>query len=65
MPDRSMRMAGGLPSTVTLLVNEVQARLLANREINGKVHLALVYRGEEAKARQFLDAQDKVLKGGG
>lgn len=54
-----------LPSTVTLLVNEVQARLLANRETNGKVHLALVYRGEEAKARQFLDAQDKVLKGGG
>lgn len=50
---------------MTLLVNEVQARLLANREINGKVHLALVYRGEEAKARQFLDAQDKVLKGGG
>lgn len=53
-----------LPSTVTLLVNETQARLLANKETNGKVHLALVFRGEDAKARQFLDAQDKVFKGG-
>lgn len=50
-----------LPSTVTVLVNKDQATLLANFEQNAKIHLALVYRGDEETANQFLDAQQKAL----
>lgn len=51
-----------LPSTVTLLVNPVQAALLAGYEVSGEMHLSLVYRGEEATANRFLQAQDKVFQ---
>lgn len=53
-----------LPSTVTLLVNETQAKILAAQEASGKMHLALVYRGEASKAQDFLEAQEKVFAGG-
>ena len=53
-----------LPSTVTLLVNETQAKILAAQEDSGKMHLALVYRGDASKAQTFLDAQEKVFAGG-
>lgn len=53
-----------LPSTVTLLVNETQAKILAAQEASGKMHLALVYRGEASKAQDFLEAQEKVFTGG-
>ena len=53
-----------LPSTVTLLVNETQAKILATQEAKGKMHLALVYRGEASKAQDFLEAQEKVFAGG-
>ena len=53
-----------LPSTVTLLVNETQAKILAAQEASGKMHLALVFRGEASKAQTFLDAQEKVFAGG-
>ena len=49
-----------LPSTVTLLVNQVQAKLLAQYEVNGKMHISLVYRGEETITEKFLDAQNEV-----
>ncbi len=50
-----------LPSTVTLLVNKVQSTLLAQYEKDGKIHLSLVYRGNQATADNFLKAQDKVF----
>ena len=51
-----------LPSTVTLLVNPAQATLLAGYEASGEMHLSLVYRGDEAAANRFLQAQDKVFQ---
>lgn len=52
-----------LPSTVTLLVNSRQAVLLAGYEAKAKMHIALVYRGDEATANKFLEAQNVVLSG--
>jgi pilus assembly protein CpaB len=51
-----------LPATVTLLVNDQQAKLLANLENTQKLHIELVYRGEEEKCRKFLEEQDKILE---
>jgi pilus assembly protein CpaB len=50
-----------LPSTVTLLVNPEQAKLLAGYEVNAKLHIALVYRGDAQTAEKFLKAQSNVL----
>lgn len=51
-----------LPSTVTLLVNQAQAKLLVEYENKGRIHADLVYRGDEATAQKFLDAQDAYFK---
>ena len=51
-----------LPSTVTLLVNQAQAKLLVEYENSGRIHADLVYRGDEATAQKFLDAQDDYFK---
>ena len=50
-----------LPSTITVLVEPVQAVLLANLESMSRIHTALVYRGEKAKAQEFLDVQSEYL----
>lgn len=50
-----------LPSTVTLLVRPEQSKRLAQLEAEGQMHLSLVYRGIEAKAAQFIKAQEEVL----
>ncbi len=50
-----------LPDTVTLLVYSEQAKVLAELEAEGTIHLALVYRGDRENADQFLDAQAEVL----
>lgn len=50
-----------LPSTVTLLGSPIQCRILAEMEADGKLHVALVYRGDPEQARQFLAAQDDLL----
>ena len=50
-----------IPATVTLLVNPEQAKLLAKYEQSGKIHLALVYRGDKETANKFLEAQEKVF----
>lgn len=47
-----------LPSTLTLLVLPQQAVLLADIENKGKLHAVLVYRGNAATAKQFIDKQD-------
>lgn len=50
-----------LPSTVTLLASPIQCRILAEMEADGKLHVALVFRGDPEQARQFLTAQDDLL----
>ena len=50
-----------LPSTVTLLVTAEQAKLLAELEADGSIHLSLVYRGDDGNAAKFIKAQDAVL----
>lgn len=47
-----------LPSTLTLLVQSQQAVLLTDIENKGKLHAALVYRGDAATAQLFLDKQE-------
>ena len=49
-----------LPSTVTLLVSEKQAMILADLEKTGTIHIALVYRGERKTAEEFLKAQENL-----
>ncbi len=51
-----------LPSTVTLLVNQAQAKLLVEYENSGRIHADLVYRGDETTAQKFLDAQDDYFR---
>ena len=47
-----------LPTTLTLLVNPNQAKMLVGYENKGVIHADLVYRGDSEKAQKFLDAQD-------
>lgn len=51
-----------LPSTITVLVSTKQAKVLANYEQSADMHVALVYRGDDANAEKFLAAQDKALE---
>ncbi len=50
-----------IPSTVTVLVNSEQAKLLAKYETDYTVQVALVYRGSPETANKFLEKQDKYL----
>ena len=54
------------PVTVTLLVNQRQAELLAEYEKTASMHFALEYRGDPAIAQQYLDEQEAyfISKGG-
>ena len=51
-----------LPATVTLLVSPEQAKILAELEADGKLHLSLVYRGPKENAAKFTELQDKVIE---
>ncbi|MEG0895351.1 MAG: RcpC/CpaB family pilus assembly protein [Oscillospiraceae bacterium] len=48
--------------TVTFLVTPYQASILADLDKKAEIHLALVYRGEEKYAKEFLDNQDKAIE---
>lgn len=50
-----------LPSTVTLLVNPTQSKILAELEADGALHLSLVYRGTKENSAKFTASQDEVL----
>lgn len=50
-----------LPGTVTLLATPEQSRVLAELEADGKLHMSLVYRGDQDHAATFIAAQDAVL----
>ena len=47
-----------LPTTLTLLVNPTQAKMLVEYENRGVIHADLVYRGDSKTTQKFLDAQD-------
>ena len=51
-----------LPTTLTLLVNPAQAKLLTEYENEGRIHATLVYRGDMKTAQKFIDAQDEYFK---
>jgi pilus assembly protein CpaB len=51
-----------LPSTVTVLVLPEQAKVLAALEQDSKIHLALVYRGTQETAAEFIAAQDALIE---
>lgn len=50
-----------LPSTVTVLVSDLQARLLTQYEDGYTVQAALVYRGDRTVANRFIEAQDRYF----
>jgi pilus assembly protein CpaB len=50
-----------LPATVTLKATYEQAKLLAEMEAKGKVHVVFVYRGTKENADKFLDEQKLIL----
>lgn len=54
-----------LPATVTMLVNENQAQLLAGLEKNGNIYFTLIYRGDINKANEFLKTQDDYFTSNG
>lgn len=54
-----------LPSTITLLADTEQAKLLAFYENDTTMTAALVYRGDAKTAKKFLDKQDEYLKNEG
>jgi pilus assembly protein CpaB len=51
-----------IPTTVTLLVNDQQAKSLANLEVTQKIHISLIYRGEEDTVNQYLVQQEAILE---
>ena len=54
------------PVTVTLLVNDAQAELLALYERTGNIHFVLEFRGDASTAQKYLDVQAAFLgKAGG
>ena len=53
------------PVTVTLLVNQAQAELLAQFEKIASMHFALEYRGDQAVAQKYLDRQNEYFANGG
>jgi len=50
-----------IPKTITLLVDDKQARELAYLEEKEKIHVALVFRGEKTLREEFLAKQDEIL----
>lgn len=57
--DNSIQDDKELPSTITLRVSSEQAKLLAELEAKGKIHIVFVYRGTKQNSQKFLDEQAK------
>lgn len=51
-----------LPTTLTLLVDTYQAKLLAEYENNSKIHAVLVSRGNDELANELLEKQNEILE---
>lgn len=54
--------AKNVGSTITLLVDENQAKILANLEQNGNIHLSLVYRGNDERKQELIEKQKEIIK---
>ena len=54
-----------IPSTITVLCNTEQAKLLAKYETDTTLQAALVYRGDTDTANKFIQSQDEFFAGGG
>ena len=52
------------PSTITVLVNPTQAKLIAKYEGEATMQAALVYHGKNEKAQKFIEKQEAYFKGG-
>lgn len=50
-----------LPSTITLKVSPEQAKLLAELEVEGKIHIVFVFRGSKENSQKFLDEQANLI----
>mgnify|MGYP003290663146 CR=1 FL=1 len=50
-----------LPSTITVLVNTTQAKLIAKYESDTTMQAALVYHGDRETAEQFIAMQDQYF----
>ena len=59
--DKDENTEGENAATVTLLVRPEQAELLAQYNNNTTIHFALVYRGDDAKADEYIRMQDEYL----
>ncbi len=51
-----------IPSTVTLLVNDIQASMLVDFENCANIHVCLVYRGTDKVADEYLKKQDDFFE---
>ncbi len=51
-----------MPSTVTILANDAQAKLLVQYSGGYEIHLALVYRGDAKTAKEYLKLQDEYFE---
>lgn len=60
--DDSIEKDKKLPSTITLRVSPEQAKLLADLEVKGKMHVVFVYRGSKENSEKFLEEQAKILE---
>lgn len=60
--DKDMMTEGGKVATVTLLATPEQAELLAHYNGMTTIHFSLVYRGDTAKANDYIRVQDEYLK---
>ena len=59
--DKEDAEEGNVPNTVTLSVNDIQAEILTKYELDGQIHLALVFRGEAEKANKYLEVQHEYF----
>jgi pilus assembly protein CpaB len=59
--DNSTDEEKALPATVTLLVLPEQALILAELEATGRIHCALVYRGSQETADEFIQIQEDFI----
>jgi pilus assembly protein CpaB len=50
-----------IPQTVTLEVNDIQAEKIAELELDGNMHIALIHRGDEETANKYLEFQEEYF----
>lgn len=51
-----------MPSSVTVLVSEEQARYIASYASEYSIHIGLIYRGDAQTAQSYLDMQDEYIE---